>query len=329
MISSELDHRRAARIQPGQGNLGDVNASTEGDATGDFSSGHTGRALRAACEAAGLNATGASLIRTGENALYALADEPIVVRIARTMDYMAQARKEVLVSDWLQGVGFPAVRVADVDNQPLSVNGHPVTFWQFIPGGSAPKDRVDILAQLLRRLHSLQLPSDRVIPQFRFGDRVKSRLEKSDAPVEDVTFLLERFESLAAQVRDLDFPLDPCIVHGDAHMGNVMLSDTENPILIDLENVGIGQPEWDLTVAAVECATAKLMSVEKYGEYVEAYGFDVTRWSGFDVLRQIQEIKMTTWLMQNIRHSREILDEFSARVYALRNGHSGRVWRPF
>src|SRR5690606_41339857 len=39
--------------------------------------------LREACEAAGLEATGAALLRLGSNAVYRLASLPIIVRIAR------------------------------------------------------------------------------------------------------------------------------------------------------------------------------------------------------------------------------------------------------
>lgn len=46
----------------------------------------------AACLQAGLDGDGARLIRLGENALFRLATHPVVVRIARSSEYLESAR---------------------------------------------------------------------------------------------------------------------------------------------------------------------------------------------------------------------------------------------
>jgi hypothetical protein len=38
----------------------------------------------------------------------------------------------------------------------------------------------------------------------------------------------------------------------------------------------------------------------QYADFVHAYGHDVMNWDGFPVIRAINELKMTTWLLQNI-----------------------------
>src|SRR2546423_11340156 len=68
------------------------------DVAAVFSAAVAERALRVACDVAGLDETGAELIRLGENALFRLSSQPVVVRIARTMDYLADAGKEVAVA---------------------------------------------------------------------------------------------------------------------------------------------------------------------------------------------------------------------------------------
>ena len=66
-----------------------------------------------------------------------------------------------------------------------------------------------------------------------------------------------------------------------------------------------------------------------YGQFVGAYGYDVTRWTeGFDILRAVHELKMTTWLMQNIAESHEIAGEYQARMRTLQ-GEPSPGWRPF
>ena len=43
---------------------------------------------------------------------------------------------------------------------------------------------------------------------------------------------------------------------------------------------------------------------EQYQEFAAVYGFDVRTWAGYPVLREIRELTMTTWIMQNVGESR-------------------------
>ena len=100
--------------------------------------------LRAACDLVGVSSDGAELIRLGENALYRLLGCPVIVRIARTMNYWTAVQKEVSVARWLASSGFPAAEVVSSLPQPIAVNGHPVTFWHAITGRDG--NRADIAA---------------------------------------------------------------------------------------------------------------------------------------------------------------------------------------
>ncbi|MFG2525303.1 phosphotransferase [Streptomyces sp. NPDC048527] len=86
--------------------------------------------LQAACLAAGLDSTGAEPIRIAENSIWRLP-RGVVVRIARP-GQSAAATREVQVARWLADQGVPAVRTLDL-RQPVTANGHPVTFWQELP----------------------------------------------------------------------------------------------------------------------------------------------------------------------------------------------------
>ena len=59
------------------------------------------------------------------------------------------------------------------------------------------------------------------------------------------------------------------------------------------------------------------------------YGFDVRTWDGYPVLREIREVTMTTWIMQNVLESKAIADEFALRVACLRERDSERIWHFF
>ncbi|WP_308403801.1 phosphotransferase [Streptomyces rhizoryzae] len=143
-----------------------------------FTSAGAGRVLVAACRAAGLEDRGAELIRFGENALFRLASAPVIVRIARTADYLPLARNEVAVSRWLAGEGFPAARVIGDLEQPLLIHGHPVTFWHLFVEGDR-KATYGELGAVLRDLHTLDLPAGLDIPTYSVFGKTDLRLDRA------------------------------------------------------------------------------------------------------------------------------------------------------
>jgi Ser/Thr protein kinase RdoA (MazF antagonist) len=266
-------------------------------------------------------------MRLGENALYRLATAPVVVRIARTVDYWNTVTKEVQVARWLADQGFPAAEVTGPAHQPLAIDGHPVTFWRFIHGRVAMPEDVAELGHVLRRFHELPTPKSFALPGTDIMARIEPRVAKAPVPAEDKRMLLDRCEELRGRLADLQFPLAPTAVHGDAHIKNLMMIE-EDPVLLDFENTAHGQPEWDLAVTATEYATGGWWTAEQYGAFVDAYGYDVREWHGFNTLRATHEIKMTTWIMQNVDHSADVAAEYRARILTLRTGEIHTGWNP-
>jgi aminoglycoside phosphotransferase (APT) family kinase protein len=284
--------------------------------------------LNTACDAVSFDSSDARLIRLGENALFHLPAESVVVRIARTMNYWDDALNEVSVSRWLADSQFPAARVSKV-TQPISVSGHPVTFWQYINGREGDREDIALLGGLLRRLHQLPRPTTFELPNENILGRVRSRIEGATVSARDKDFLLNRFEELAAEVSHLDYPLAPAPTHGDAHTGNLMVHDGQST-LIDFERFAWGQPEWDLSMTATEYQTAGWWTESEYARFAEAYGYDIMSWvEGFPTLLAVHEIKMTTWLMQNVNESPDIAREYENRMRRIRRENTAPPWRPF
>ena len=292
-----------------------------------FNSHSTKRIALLACEQVGLRVPDLQLIRLGENALFRVPAEGVVVRIARTMSYWPDVVREVGVSQWLRECGVPAARVVDEIEQPIEVDGHPVTFWHHIPGEPAPYSRIGDLGALLRQVHRLTPPAHLDLPAEDVLDRVRPRIEAAPIDEDDRAFLLKRVDELHDPVDALDY-VQPCsVVHGDAHIGNLMICGGD-PVLIDFERVAVGQPEWDLGMTATEHRTAGWWSPEQYRQFVDAYGFDVTEWDGFPVVQAVHELKMTTWLMQNVHSSQEVAAEFASRMRTIRDRQPS-TWRPW
>jgi len=296
------------------------------DAAAGFSSSAVLPTLREACARAGFSCDDAELLRLGENAIYQLAAAPVVVRIARSADRLRRVERELCVARWLAATGVPAVRVYEEIDQPLLVDDHPVTFWHMVTGGDPVPTHVD-LARLLAAFHAAgQCPCD--LASFDPLRTSQSRLaEAVGVAPSDRDFLRARCAELNDQLQHLAFALPRGPIHGDAHTNN-LLTDRGQVVLLDFESAAVGPREWDLLPTAI--------GVERYGrpeeqyrEFAHTYGFDVRAWAGYPVLREIRELTMTTWIMQNIRESPEIAAEFALRVASLRERDFRRAWNFF
>ncbi|MEU6150612.1 aminoglycoside phosphotransferase family protein [Actinosynnema sp. NPDC047251] len=285
-------------------------------------------ALVRACAAANLEVADPQLLRLGENAIFRLNGTGTVVRIARNDTHWDDAVKEVNVAKWLGRNDFPSARTTDVP-QPLLVDGgYPVTFWAFIDGRNGQPGDVGTLGALLRRLHALPRPGSFELPQQDLLARVEPRIESSPIDAGDKDFLLELCDRLGSEIGGLNYELPVGPVHGDAHVQNLMFTGSA-PTLIDFEAFSWGHPEWDLGVTATEYMTAGWWTADQYREFVDAYGFDVTSWDGFGVVRATHELKMTTWLMQNVQTSPKIAEEYALRIATLRDRENIGGWNTF
>lgn len=293
-----------------------------------FTSAGAGRVMAAACRAAGLDDRGAELIRFGENALFRLASAPVIVRVGRGEAWLPRARKEVAVSRWLVGEGFSASRAVEDLEQPLLIDGHPVTFWHLIVEGDR-KATYGELGGMLRELHSLAVPDGLDLPAYEPFDKIELRLERATIPEDDKVFLRKRERELRGRYAELQFETPTGPVHGDAHVQNLMVDERGRVILIDFEGFCFDHPEWDLMVTSVEHHSLGWQTGEQYGDFVAAYGRDLYDWPGYETLRGLQEFSMTTWLMQNVQESADVAAEYRRRIAGLRNDQAPRDWRPW
>ncbi|MFB7651307.1 MULTISPECIES: aminoglycoside phosphotransferase family protein [unclassified Streptomyces] len=293
-----------------------------------FTSARVTRVMATACRAAGLDGNEAELIRLGENALFRLASAPVIVRVARGREWLPTARKEVAVSRWLAGEGFSAARIVEDLEQPLLIDGYPVTFWRQIVEGDR-KPAYGELGAVLRDLHTLTVPAGLELSRFDPFGRQELRIDRASIPEDDRTFLRKRWRELQDRYKELEFETPKGPVHGDAHVQNLMVDDRGRVVLIDFEAFCYDHPEWDLMVTAVEHHSLGWQSKAQYADFVRAYGRDLHDWPGYETLRGLQEFGMTTWLMQNIGEDEKTAAEYRRRIAALRDDAAPRDWRPW
>ena len=66
--------------------------------------------------------------------------------------------------------------------------------------------------------------------------------------------------------------------------------------------------------------------VGRYRELVRSYGFDVTRWEGFRVLREVRELKLITSVLPILSSRPEVRPEFFRRLTDVRRGDNSARW---
>lgn len=211
-----------------------------------FTASRASELLQKACAVAGVGASGAELVRLGENAIYRLNAAPVVVRIARSPDRWAQVERELCVARWLGEAGVPVIVPWEEVPQPLLAEGHPVSLWQAVPESGQQPGLAD-LAELLAGFHAAgAAPCS--LPAFDPLVNVRPRLEAVTGVDEgDREFLLQRCAVLEQRYASVVPALPPGPIHGDAHRGN-LLHDGRRVVLLDFEAAAVGPREWESDV---------------------------------------------------------------------------------
>jgi len=294
-----------------------------GSDQGRFSPAKLTEVLARVCARAGLDHRGATLLKFTANAVFRLRRDPVVVRIAGSTALRHRAAKVVRVAGWLAEHDFPAVRLLPGLAQPVDVEGYLATVWEAVPRGRRAPTTRD-LARLLHRWHALPPPPFE-LPAWAPLDDVRRRLDDAEGlDPADRQFIASRCAQLAERLAELEFPQPTCVLHGDAHLGN-LVPGPDGPVLCDFDSTCVGPPEWDLTPIPV--------GLRRFGGswrsgaiFAREYGFDVTRWPGFTVLREVRELKLATSVLPILKSNPHVVPELRRRLHSVRTGDTSAEW---
>ncbi|TDE15778.1 phosphotransferase family protein [Jiangella asiatica] len=281
------------------------------------------RALHHACRIAELDDAGARLLSSAENSVYRLPGG-VVARIGRA-GQAGSAANEVRVARWLERTGLPAVRALPGVTQPVDVDGVPVTFWaELPPHHDAENPQV---AEVLRRLHTLDPPADFRLPPLAPFVRVRDRIMVAPtvSPA-DRAWLLSYLNDLERRHAELPDGRARTVVHGDAWVGNVAVDGHGTAWIVDLERFSVGPPEWDLVSTAVRMTSFGTLDAAGYRRFCDVYGYDVTGWAGFETLRDIRELRACSYMLQHAGSGAAARAEAERRVACLRGLAGARPW---
>lgn len=287
---------------------------------------------RQVCERVGLNPDGLHLIKFTINAVVALPAAGAVLRIAGSAPTRARIPSVIAAARWFADHDLPTVRLWPDLDQPLRVGVHQATLWRQTGTGGPPPTPAD-LAAILRTLHTLDDPP--ALPRWAPLDGMRRRL--TSAMVDAVGVDLATIELLTAECDALDDDLacldvepliPPGVIHGDAHLGNLIPAAPGRPVLCDFDSTTIGPREWDLTPAAVGALRFDY-GPRVHHELSNAYGVDVTTWAGFPVLRRIRELQLVTSVLPLLAVNPALRPQWEHRIATLAVPDPDAPWTPF
>ncbi|MGC5388564.1 phosphotransferase [Micromonospora chalcea] len=308
--------------------------------------------LEEVCAQIGVDPAGARLIKYTMNAVFVAP--PFVIRLAAGPHAATLARRVVSVAECLEQAGMPTVRLAaSVTTQPIFAGEWVATVWQYVPTVGDDAKPVDLAAPL-RALHSLErlevaLPRWSPIEKFRRRIDAAAALLPQDAAeleqwsktelrmsaVDLLRDLRRRCDEAEESLDDVAWCLPYGVIHGDAHTGNILLNASgegaaahPSPLLCDLDGVCIGPREWDL-VPTAHGATRFGRSSADYQGFVDAYGVDLTKWSGWPILRRVRELQLVTSTIDALAGRPDVADELAHRLRSLFADDLRATWRRY
>jgi aminoglycoside phosphotransferase (APT) family kinase protein len=281
------------------------------------------RVLAAAGGQAGVPISGAELIRDGVNVLYRLPGD-IIARIGP--DGSRETATRLLhTSRWLARTGIPAVQALDGIGQPTMVDNRPVTWWVSIPEHryATPSE----LGTVLKRLHTLTPPLSPPLPVLDpFAGLDEALTAAATLSEHDRTWLKDLLKRLRREYAQLQGGSPRCVVHGDAWQGNVAVPADGVPVLLDLDNLGLGLREWDLIPLAVDHTDFARITSSEYAAFVDAYGgYDVTTWPDYRTLATTTELRWTAFALNKASTDSKTKEQARHRVACLK----GEVRQPW
>ncbi|GAA5078569.1 aminoglycoside phosphotransferase (APT) family kinase protein [Thermocatellispora tengchongensis] len=297
-------------------------------ATGDAVLTRAVAALDQACRAAGLSTAGATLMRSFANAVYLLPAEDVVVRLADagTPGKLDRLKTSVRVTRWLAEHDFPAIRPLEV-RQPVAAEGFLITFWhhESDPAHTEPPEPAS-LGPMLRRLHTLP-PVPFELPVYDpFGPIQRAVNASRVLGPSDRGWLLDRCSALAEDYYErVEFALPYGLIHGDAHRGNLVRA-SGRLLLCDWDSVSAGPREIDL-IPTLQGARFGV-SEEQRAAFTAGYGYDVTSWEWYGVLRDMRELRTLTAVLRTAHWDSRARTELTHRLESLKAGDNRR-WTPF
>ncbi|MCK2218879.1 aminoglycoside phosphotransferase family protein [Actinomadura sp. ATCC 31491] len=259
--------------------------------------------------AAAYGGTGAPVLHPTRTDVVVLRRGEVVVKAHSARDDAGELRVRLRAA---ASPAVSAVMLAPLDPEVLTVGGRAVTVWP--AGRPVRQDDLDDApweegARLLAALHAVPLTLLPALPAAGGPARAARAVERmgGDGPVE--ALIRRAFKGLPAPV-----PAPALLTHGDWHLGQLVRRDRW--LLIDVDDLGVGDPAWDLARPAAWYA-AGLLEPAVWERFLGAYlgaggpalGSGADPWSRLDVPARALTVQLAAVAVVNAEREGRELDE--------------------
>lgn len=284
-----------------------------------------------ACRATDLTRRNLRLVRFGTNAVFEVEGTGVALRLRRPGTAPEEIQRQIDLANWLADRAYPVNRpVTELSLQDL--DGAVASFWEWIDEDRDRQVHLADLAHLLRTLHSLldEYPAAADFPRWDPFEEIEQRLHVLELETEGWPgqAQLDLFRDWSHRNRDelgaIDWALPGGLIHGDAHVGNVLTASNGTDVMIDLDAVAQGCREWDLVPTAVSQLRFR-STPDSLESFTAAYGFDLLQWSGWPAMKRTRELYMTSWLMSVANNDRR-REEVDHRVRCIAVSDDQVAW---
>lgn len=210
-----------------------------------------------------------------------LADRPDAT-VVRHADTVAKAHAPTttptdLTPRLTTATHHPDLLLPPLTPTPVPLHGRLVTFWPYgtpVDPGDPDAAPWEEAATLLARLHLT--PALSTLPPMRGPAKAAqavARLRTAAAPPATTAPLLHAWHTLPAWARaEAPMPDTTTLCHGDLHLGQLVRHPApDGPWrLIDVDDLGVGVPAWDLARPAAWYACG-LLPPEEWTRFLDAY----------------------------------------------------------
>jgi hypothetical protein len=294
--------------------------------TGRFTEAVMTEAMRRVAHRLAVPTQDAYLLRLTNNAVFALPTAGLVIRITRSLALTERVHKVVRLGAWFERVGAPTVRLDRRIDQPVRVGGLYATVWRYLPP-TPPAPTVTDLGRVLREFHALP-PPPFALPTWDPVQDARARLDDAEALDEhDREFLVRWCDRLEARLAGLRGRAGWRLVHGDAHVGNLLRQSDTRVVLCDLDATCRGP--WQVDLAAVAVSDIRFGRADAHRELAAAYGYDVTRDPDWPLLREARELKLVVAAVPLLASAPGVAAEFRTRLASIRDGDESARWTPY
>jgi hypothetical protein len=303
-----------------------VAASSDTSNGGRFTEAAMTAAMHQVADVLKVPAEDARLLRLTNNAVFALPGAGLVIRITRSFGLHARVHKVVQLGTWFETVDAPTIRLAPGYGQPIEVGGLLASVWGYLPRVDPAPD-VDDLGAVLRRFHALGGPPFDLPAWDPVGD-ARTRLGDAEALQPADREALERWcDDLAPRINHLNARSEPGLVHGDAHVGNLLRTTEGQVVLCDFDPTCLGP--WQVDLVAVAVGEVRFHRPGAQPRLAAAYGYDVTTDPNWPLLREARELKMVAAAVPLLASTPGAADEFRTRMDSVVRGDAYARWTPF